>query len=76
MKFSNQTIVWNDLTAPMQTSQDQDKDEIAYVLAAEASILKQAEARQNRILDANYAAIDLNEKSTPWVNSVRTRKNS
>ena len=62
LKFSNQTIVWDDLTAPMQTSKDQDEDEIAYVLATEAPILKQAEERQNRILDANYTAIDLDEK--------------
>ena len=49
----------------MQTSQDQDKDEIAYVLATEVPILKQAEERQNRILDANYAVIDYMKKSTP-----------
>ena len=41
LKFSNQTIVWDDLTAPMQTSQDQDKDESTYILATEAPILKQ-----------------------------------
>ena len=62
LKFSNQTIVWDDLTDPMQTGQDQDQDDIAYVLATQATILKIAEERQNRILDANYAAIDLDEK--------------
>ena len=62
LKFSNQTIVWGYLTAPMQTGKDQDVDEIAYVLATEASILKVAEQRQNRILDANFAAIDLYKK--------------
>ena len=46
----------------MQTGKDQDKDEIAYVLATEAPILKVAEEQQNRILDANHAAIDLDEK--------------
>ena len=62
LKFSNQTIVWDDLTAPMQAGKDQDEDEIAYVLATESPILKQAEERQNRILDANYKAIDLDKK--------------
>ena len=62
LKFNNQTIVWDDLTAPMQTGKDQDQNEIAYVLAIEAPILKIAEERQNRILGANYLAIDLDEK--------------
>ena len=46
----------------MQTGEDQDEDEISYILATQAPILKVAEKRQNRILDANYAAIDLDEK--------------
>ena len=62
LKFSNQAIVWEDLTAPMQTEQDQNQDNIAYVLVTEAHILKIAEEKQNRILDANYVAIDLDEK--------------
>ena len=63
LKFSNQAIlVWDDITALMQTGKDQDKDGIAYVLATEAPILKLAEERQIRILDTNYAAIALNEK--------------
>ena len=61
-RFINQTIVWDDLTAPVQTGKNQDKDEIAYVLADEAPILKLAEERQKRILDASYAEIDLDEK--------------
>ena len=51
-RFSNQTIVWDDLTVPMHTN-------MAYVLATEALILKLAEERQNMILDVNYVAIDL-----------------
>ena len=47
----------------MQTSKDQDQDEIAYVLATEALILKQAEERKNRI-NGNYAVVDLDGKST------------
>ena len=62
LKFSNQTIVWDNLTAPMQTWKDQDEDERAYILATEAQILKVAEEPQNRILDANYLAIDLDKK--------------
>ena len=62
LKVSNQTIVRDDLTVPIQTTKDQDEDEISYVLATEAPILKLAEGRQNRVLDANYAAIDLYKK--------------
>ena len=46
----------------MQTGEDQDEDEISYILATQAPILKVAEKRQNRILDANYVTIDLDEK--------------
>ena len=55
-------IVWDDLTAPMQTGKEQDQDEITHVLATEAPILKLAEERQNKILNADYAAINLDEK--------------
>ena len=56
-------MLWNaDLTDPMRTGQDQDEDKQTYVLATEAPILKLAEERQNRILDANYEVIDLDAK--------------
>ena len=45
LKISNQTIVLDDLTAPMQTRKYQYKDEIAYALATETPILKIAGER-------------------------------
>ena len=46
----------------MQTKRKQDVDELAYILATKSPLLKLAEKRQNRILDANHDAIDLKEK--------------
>ena len=63
LKFSNQTIVWDDLTAPMETKHNRyHEGELAYVLATEVPILKLTKEQQNRILDANYKAIDLDAK--------------
>ena len=62
-RFSSQTTLWDDLTDPMRPGQDQYQDNMVYVLATEAPIIKLAKDRQrNRILDANYEAIDLEVK--------------
>ena len=63
LRFSNQTMLWDDLTVPIHTGKNQDQDDMMYALATEAPILKLAEERLNRILDANYyEAIDLDAK--------------
>ena len=62
-RFSNQIVVWDNLTAPVRTGKNQDEELLlAYVLAIEVPILKLAKEQQNRILDANCEAVDLDDK--------------
>ena len=62
LRFSNQVILQDDLTVPMRTGKDQDQDNVENGLATKASILKLAEERQIRILDANFEALHLDAK--------------
>ena len=41
---------------------DLDAAKLSYILATEAQILKEVEDHQNRILDANYKAVDIDAK--------------
>ena len=63
--FSEQSISWDDLTVPMQIDKlsGTNQDDLLYMLATKAPILKLAEERQNRILDVvNCEVIDMKEK--------------
>ena len=65
LSFSQLSIFWEQLTLPMKKDghmSDRDAAELSYILANEAPILKEAEDRQKRILDANYKAVDIDAK--------------
>ena len=63
ISFSKQKIIWAGATLPMRprrilTSRKQLK--YFYEMTMEATVLEEAEQRQNKILDTNYEATDVN----------------
>ena len=62
--FSTQRIIWEAITIPMKEkhiiSNLQNATAI-YYQSIEPMVLKEAEARQKRILDADYSALDLDD---------------
>ncbi len=64
INFNTQRIIWEGVEIPMKekhmVSNLQNATAI-YYQNIETTILKQAEARQTQILDADYSALDLND---------------
>jgi hypothetical protein len=64
LKYSDQTITWDGTSIPMKergTLTDSGVTEMLYHTATMAPILKRAEERQSRILDADYSAVDIDK---------------
>ena len=65
INFNTQRIIWEGIEIPMK-----DKHKISnlqnataiYYQSIKPTVLKEAEARQKRILDANYSALDFDER--------------
>ena len=65
ISFLKQKIIWAGATLPMRprrilTSRKQLKYFYEVQMTMEATVLKEAEQQQNKILDANYEATDVN----------------
>ena len=64
ISFSTNTIMWEDIALPMKqrgTVHNHDSVQYLYQASLDTEVLKEAEDRQKRILDANYAAVDIDE---------------
>ena len=62
INYTTQRIVWEGIEIPMKDKNiisEMKNAKAIYYQSIEPSILKEAEARQKRILDADYSAIDL-----------------
>ena len=62
LDFSTKTIKWGESQVEMLQKgivTDQKKLALLYQLSQDSTVLKQAESRQNRILDADYSKIEL-----------------
>ena len=57
-------VMWGDYSTPLKqrgTMQDSSVMEAMYHMAKESELLKEAEERQSRILDADYSNVDIDE---------------
>jgi hypothetical protein len=64
INFSTQRIIWEGVEIPMKDKHiisDLQNATAIYYQSIEPTVLKEAEARQNRILDADYSALDLDD---------------
>jgi hypothetical protein len=62
INFNTQRIIWEGVEIPMKEKHiisDLQNATAIYYQSIETSVLKEAEARQKRILDADYSALDL-----------------
>ena len=62
IQFGSKIICWEDVSIPMKTRGTVNNDAIAqylYAVATDTPLLQEAEARQKRILDADYEAVDI-----------------
>jgi hypothetical protein len=64
INFNTQRIIWEGVEIPKKEKHiisDVQNATAIYYQSIETSVLKEAEARQKRILDADYSALDLND---------------
>ena len=65
INFNTQGIIWEGIEIPMKdkhiVSSDRQNPTTIYYQSIKPMVLKEAEARQKRILDANYSALDLDD---------------
>jgi hypothetical protein len=64
INVNTQRIVWEGVEIPMKEKHiisDLQNATAIYYQSIETSVLKEAEARQKRILDADYSALDLDD---------------
>jgi hypothetical protein len=64
INFSTQRIIWEGIEIPMKDKHiisDLQNATAIYYQSIEPMVLKEAEARQKRILDADYSALDLDD---------------
>ena len=62
--FSQGTITWDENTVPMKDFgmvSDPETTTAIYELAIESTIIKEAEARHKKILDADYSPVNIQE---------------
>ncbi len=64
INFNTQRIIWDGVEIPMKEKHiisDLQNATAIYYQSIETSVLKEAEARRKRILDADYSALDLDD---------------
>jgi hypothetical protein len=62
--YNEQQIQWNGDSIPLKTNgmlQSKDVCSMLYSMHTDSPLLREAEERQNKMLDANYSKVDINK---------------